>query len=162
MEEIIKQIIKGIGDNPDRDGVIDTPKRVIESFKQIYGGYGIDPKSVIKLFPSENSGSVTLSNIDFYSMCEHHMLPFWGKISVQYKPYQHIIGVSKIARLVEVLSRRLQVQERLTREIAETIYEVANPKWVIVECEGQHMCVTSRGVMKSNAIMKTEYTCGQY
>ena len=159
-EESIKAIyemIRLIGDNPAREGVAQTPKRVVRSWKTIYGGYRQKPEDVLTAqFNSENYDEmVVLKNIAFFSTCEHHMLPFFGKAHVAYIPNGSVVGISKLARLVEVFARRLQIQERLTTQIADSLMDIIMPIGCGVVIEAKHFCMVSRGVNKQNSIMET-------
>ena len=156
MQTQIKLLIDYIGDDPEREGLKDTPRRVIESYSELFSGYEQRPE---KLFITFKDGTcdemIVLKEVDFFSMCEHHMLPFFGTVSIGYIPNGRIIGVSKLARLVEVYARRLQVQERMTQEICNTIESHLHPLGTAVLVEAQHFCMLSRGVKKKDAIMKT-------
>ena len=151
------EIIRLIGDNPGREGVAETPKRVVKSWETIYGGYRQKAEDVLTAqFNSENYDEmVVLKNIEFFSTCEHHMLPFYGKAHVAYIPNGSIVGISKLARLVEVFSRRLQIQERLTTQIADSLMDIIMPIGCGVVIEAKHFCMVSRGVNKQNSIMET-------
>ena len=160
---LIKNLIQEIGDDSSREGLVDTPKRVAKSFEKIYGGYGKDPKKLITVFDNEGYDEMIIArDIDFYSMCEHHMLPFFGKVHIGYLPNDKIIGLSKMPRMVEVFSRRLQNQERLTKQIADTLMELLNPKGVGVVIEASHLCMKARGVEKQNAEMTTSSFTGLF
>lgn len=152
----IKKILEFIGENPNREGLVNTPNRIIKSWKELFGGYGKDPK---KLFRTFTEGAcremVILKNIEFYSTCEHHFLPFMGTISIGYIPDKKIVGVSKLARLVEIYTRRLQVQEKLVAEIADSIMENLKPQGVMVVCKAKHLCISARGIQKHHAEMIT-------
>ena len=151
------EIIRLIGDNPGREGVAETPKRVVKSWETIYGGYRQKAEDVLTAqFNSENYDEmVVLKNIEFFSTCEHHMLPFFGKAHVAYIPNGSIVGISKLARLVEVFARRLQIQERLTTQIADSLMDIIMPIGCGVVIEAKHFCMVSRGVNKQNSIMET-------
>ena len=153
----IYEMIRLIGDNPAREGVAQTPKRVVKSWETIYGGYRQKAKDVLTAqFNSENYDEmVVLKNIEFFSTCEHHMLPFFGKAHVAYIPNGSIVGISKLARLVEVFARRLQIQERLTTQIADSLMDIIMPVGCGVVMEAKHFCMVSRGVNKQNSIMET-------
>ena len=153
----VYEMIRLIGDNPEREGVAQTPKRVVKSWETIYGGYRQKAKDVLTAqFNSENYDEmVVLKNIEFFSTCEHHMLPFYGKAHVAYIPNGSIVGISKLARLVEVFSRRLQIQERLTTQIADSLMDIIMPIGCGVVIEAKHFCMVSRGVNKQNSIMET-------
>lgn len=156
LELILKQLILSIGEIPSREGLCDTPARVIKSFEELYKGYKMKVEDVITTFEKETySGMVLLKNIEMYSMCEHHMLPFVGKCSIAYVPDKKIIGISKLARIMEIFARRLQVQERLTDEIADAIETHLQPKGTAVYIEAEHFCMRMRGANKQNSTMVT-------
>jgi GTP cyclohydrolase I len=162
-EGAIKTLLKWVGENPDREGLTETPARVIKSYAELFSGYLHDPEQVLqKTFEdTENfTGEIILKDIPFSSMCEHHMLPFIGKAHIAYIPDGHIIGLSKMARLVEIFARRLQVQERLTAQIAKTLQKVLQPKGVAVILEAKHYCLAMRGANKRNSIMVTSHFTG--
>jgi GTP cyclohydrolase I len=164
MEEIVKQILMELGEDPERDGLRQTPQRFDQALRFLTSGYQVDVNSVINnaLFDVEYDEMVIVSDIDFYSLCEHHMLPFFGKCHVAYLPDKKVIGLSKVARLVEMFSRRLQVQERLTTQIADTISTTVQPKGVGVVVEAQHMCMMMRGVEKQNSRAITSSMLGTF
>lgn len=163
IEYKIKDIIKFIGDDPGREGLKETPKRMIKSWEELFSGYKEDPKEIIKTFKEGTCNEmVILKDIDFFSMCEHHFLPFFGKIFLAYIPNGRIIGVSKLIRVVEIYSRRLQIQEKMTTEIADTLMDGLNPLGVMVVCKAQHLCMISRGVKKQNVIMVTSAVRGVF
>ena len=163
MEDKIKKIIFDIGDDPNREGVLETPARVVKSWKELYSGYSQDPKSVFKTFESEGFDNMVIcKDIEFYSMCEHHMLPFFGKAHVAYIPNDRIIGLSKLARLTDIYSRRLQNQERLTDQIAKTLFENLDAKGSGVIMEGKHFCMMSRGGQKQHSCMTTSSLYGVF
>jgi len=153
----IANIIWAIGDNPTREGLKDTPARVIRSWKEIYSGYTQQADEVLSTTFSRNrsSGPITLENINFVSMCEHHMLPFYGTVSITYNPTDRILGISKLVRLVEVYARRLQIQERLTYQIADALYNCDAVQSCTVEIRATHLCMIMRGVCQDNAVMVT-------
>lgn len=153
VKKLVKQLLVEVGENPEREGLLSTPKRVAKSYEFLLGGYQKDIKEVLNnaIFNEKYDEMVIVKDIDFYSMCEHHMLPFWGKVHVAYIPDGKIVGLSKIPRLVEVFARRLQVQERMTQQIASTIDEYLSPKGVAVVSEANHMCMMMRGVEKQNS-----------
>jgi GTP cyclohydrolase I len=157
MEEIIKELLVEIGEDPEREGLKKTPERVARAWGHLTKGYDEDPLEVIHgaIFEEENREMVLLKDIDFFSMCEHHLLPFFGKAQVAYIPDRRIIGLSKLARLVEVFSRRLQVQERLTRQIAQALQDALKPQGVAVIMEAEHLCMQMRGVEKQNSVAVT-------
>lgn len=155
-EKIISQLLKAIGENPKREGLLETPKRVVKSWDELFAGYKMKATDVLKVFQEGACNEmVILKDIEFYSCCEHHMLPFFGSIHIGYVPNGKVIGVSKLSRLVEVYSRRLQIQERLVTQIADDIMSLLEAKGCIVVCEAQHFCMTSRGVKKQRAKMIT-------
>lgn len=156
IEQLAKELIKEIGENPDREGLKDTPRRIAKSFEKIFGGYGKDPANILTEFDGENYDEMIIcKDIDFYSNCEHHMQPFFGKISIGYIPDKKIVGISKLPRIVEIFSRRLQNQERLTMQIAKSLEKLLNPKGVGVVMTGKHLCMMARGVEKQNTTMIT-------
>ena len=160
----IYEMIRLIGDNPAREGVAQTPKRVVKSWETIYGGYRQKAEDVLPAqFNSENYDEmVVLKNIEFFSTCEHHMLPFFGKAHVAYIPNGSIVGISKLARLVEVFARRLQIQERLTTQIADSLMDIIMPIGCGVVMEAKHFCMVSRGVNKQNSVMETSTLRGVF
>ena len=162
-EELIKDVLKAIGDNPDREGLLDTPKRVIKSWETIFGGYKLTPEEVLTTQFSETYDEMVIcKDIEFYSTCEHHLLPFYGKCHIGYLPNGKIVGLSKMPRLVEVFARRLQVQERLTEQIANSMMEILEPRGVGVIMEAKHHCVVCRGVQKQNSVMITSALKGLF
>jgi len=147
--DCVTRMLELIGEDPNREGLLETPARVVKSWGELYGGYNQKPEAILKTFSEGTCDEmVVLKQIEFYSMCEHHMLPFFGKISVGYIPDKAVVGISKLARLVEVFSRRLQIQERLTGQIADALIEHLKPKGVMVVCEAKHLCMVARGVGK--------------
>ncbi|SRR5690606_38309222 len=164
VQKLITELLKNIGENPAREGLINTPHRVAESYEFLTSGYGKKIEEVMNnaVFHEKYDEMVLVKNIDFYSLCEHHMLPFYGKVHVAYIPDGKIIGLSKIPRLVEVYSRRLQVQERMTQEIADTIEKYLQPKGVAVVSEAYHMCMMMRGVEKQNSSATTSAVHGVF
>lgn len=157
-EEAIRTILKNIGEDPDREGLLETPKRVGKAHKELFSGYQVEPRTLLKTFTNENySEMLVVKDIEYYSNCEHHMLPFFGKAHVAYIPDKKITGLSKLPRLVEVFARRLQNQERLTVQVAETLMESLTPIGVAVQISGVHMCMCSRGVGQSKS--ETISTC---
>jgi GTP cyclohydrolase I len=157
MQDLIRQLLKKLGEDPDREGLVNTPRRVEQALTFLTSGYRADVDEVINkaLFSVDYSEMVIVKDIDFYSLCEHHMLPFFGKCHIAYIPSNKVIGLSKIPRLVDVYSRRLQVQERLTNQIADTILQKVAPKGVAVVMEGTHLCMSMRGVEKQNSFAVT-------
>lgn len=164
MEEGIRAIFDFIGENREREGLIETPKRVVKSWEKLYSGYAQDPREILGTVFEEGACDemVVLKNIEFYSMCEHHMLPFFGKISIGYIPSQKVVGISKLARLVEVFARRLQIQEKMTAQIADTLMEVLQPKGAMVVAEATHLCMVMRGVEKQQSVMVTSAVRGLF
>ncbi|EEO26630.1 GTP cyclohydrolase I FolE [Helicobacter winghamensis] len=163
-QELIRTIFDCIGEDRNREGLLDTPKRVVKSWEHLYSGYKSDPKEILGRVFTEGACDemVVLKDIEFYSVCEHHMLPFFGKVSIGYIPDSKVVGISKLARLVEVYSRRLQIQEKMTAQIADTLMEVLQPKGVMVVAEAKHMCMVMRGVEKQNSQMLTSAIRGLF
>ena len=153
LSELVTDLLRGLGEDPTREGLLKTPERVERSLRFLTSGYEADVDSVLNnaLFSVEYNEMVIVKDIDFYSLCEHHMIPFFGRAHVAYIPNGKVVGLSKIPRLVEMFARRLQVQERMTTEIAETIEEVLRPKGVGVVVEASHLCMMMRGVERQNA-----------
>ena len=164
MEEHWAKIIEAIGEDLQRPGLQDTPKRAAKAFEFLTRGYEQSVEEVVNdaLFPSDSSEMVLVQDVELYSLCEHHMLPFIGKCHVAYIPTGKVIGLSKIARIVDVFARRLQIQEALTSQIAETIMSVTDAEGVGVIIEAQHMCMMMRGVEKQNSVMKTSAMLGSF
>jgi GTP cyclohydrolase I len=164
MQDLIRQLLGSLGEDPSREGLRDTPKRVEKAYKFLTSGYDVDIHALINnaLFTVDYSEMVIVKDIDFYSLCEHHMLPFFGKCHVAYLPSEKVIGLSKIPRIVDAFSRRLQVQERLTNQIAEIILDTINPLGVGVVMEGTHLCMAMRGVEKQNSYAVTSAMLGTF
>ena len=165
IEGYVRKILQHMGEDPDREGLLKTPQRVARAFEYLTRGYEQDPKEVINgaIFTEEDySEMIVVKDIDFFSMCEHHILPFFGRANVAYIPDRHIVGISKIARLVDVYARRLQVQERLTTQVANTIMEELAPVGVGVIITAEHLCMRMRGVEKQNSIVTTSATLGAF
>jgi GTP cyclohydrolase I len=164
MQELIRQLLVELGENPDREGLARTPLRVERALKFLTGGYDADIDAVLNgaLFTVDYNEMVIVKDVDFYSLCEHHLLPFFGKCHVAYIPNKQVIGLSKIPRLVDVFARRLQIQERMTNQIAETIREKINPVGVAVVVEGTHLCMSMRGVQKQNSFAVTSAMLGAF
>ncbi len=163
LEKNVRSLIEAIGENNSREGLQDTPRRVVDALSKIFSGYGQDPKKIATTFNAENYDEmIVMKDIEFYSSCEHHMLPFFGKAYIGYIPNKKIIGLSKIPRVVDIFARRLQNQERLTMEIAETLRELIDPRGVGVVIEAEHLCVKSRGVEKQNAKVVTSAMLGLF
>ena len=159
-----KNILLELGENPEREGLFKTPERVAKSLQFLTHGYGLDPVAILNSakFKEEYKQMVIVKDIEVYSMCEHHMLPFFGKAHVAYIPNHYIVGLSKIPRIVDAFSRRLQVQERLTTEIRDCIQNTLNPLGVAVVIEAQHLCMQMRGVQKQNSITTTSAFTGEF
>jgi GTP cyclohydrolase IA len=164
IEGAVHSTLKSIGEDPEREGLRRTPERVARMYEELTAGYHTDPVSLINeaLFEVDYSEMVIVKDIDFYSLCEHHMLPFLGKAHVAYIPNGRVVGLSKIPRIVDMFARRLQVQERMTQQIANFIDEVLQPHGVAVVVEGVHMCMMMRGVKKANASMITSAVLGTF
>lgn len=164
MEDQIRHILKALGEDPDREGLLKTPYRVTQALTFLTQGYQQDPAKVINdaLFTEDYEEMIVQRDIDFYSLCEHHLLPFFGKAHVAYIPHHKIVGISKLARLVDVYARRLQVQERLTNQIANTIMEKLDPLGVAVVIEAEHLCMRMRGVEKQNSMIITSTLLGAF
>lgn len=162
MEDNWARIIEAIGEDLERPGLVDTPKRAAKAFEFLTRGYQQSVEDVVNnaLFPSDSSEMVLVQDVELYSLCEHHLLPFIGKCHVAYIPTGKVLGLSKVARLVDVFARRLQIQESLTTQIAETIMDVTGAEGVGVIIEAQHMCMMMRGVEKQNSVMKTSAMLG--
>ena len=162
-EHTVAKMIEHLGDNPLREGIIDTPKRVVKSWKTIYGGYNQTPEEVLKTsFNVDYDEMIISKDIEFYSTCEHHMLPFFGKAHIAYIPRANVVGLSKLSRLLEVYARRMQIQERLTNQIADGMMKVMNPLGCGVIIEAKHFCMVCRGVQKKNSTMITSAIRGLF
>ncbi len=164
MEQHYKAIIEAIGEDASREGLLDTPKRAAKAMEFITRGYQQDLDTVVNgaIFESESDEMVIVKDIELYSMCEHHMLPFIGKCHVGYLPKGKVIGLSKIARIVDMFARRLQIQENMTKQIADTILDVTGAAGVGVVVEAKHLCMMMRGVEKQNSLMKTSVMLGHF
>jgi GTP cyclohydrolase IA len=163
IEKLIHGLISSIGEDVGREGLRETPKRVTKSYLKLFGGYQEDPKRLLKTFKNEGYNEmIIVRDIDFYSTCEHHFLPFFGKASIGYIPNDKIIGLSKLPRLVEIFSRRLQNQERLTKQIADTLNDLLKPKGVGVVLQAEHLCMKARGVEKQNCVVSTSSFTGLF
>jgi GTP cyclohydrolase I len=164
MEEQIRFILKSLGEDPEREGLVKTPQRVAQALTFLTRGYDMDPAKVINdaLFTEDYQEMIVQKDIDFFSLCEHHMLPFFGKAHVAYIPHHKIVGISKLARLVDVYARRLQVQERMTNQIATIIMEKLDPLGVAVVIEAEHLCMRMRGVEKQNSMVITSTLLGAF
>jgi len=164
-EDAVRTLLSHVGEDPAREGLLSTPSRVVKALEFLTTGYAMNPKDAINgaLFVEEDYQEMILcKDLDFYSLCEHHLLPFMGKAHVAYLPNKHIVGISKLARMVEIYCRRLQVQERLTTQIAQTLMEEINPLGVAVVLEAQHLCMRMRGVQKQNSKMTTSAMLGVF
>ncbi len=164
LEDLIREMLIKLNEDPEREGLKKTPYRVARAFEFLTKGYNQDIESVMNnaIFEERYSSMVLVRDIDFFSLCEHHMLPFFGKVHVAYIPDGKIVGLSKLPRVVEVFARRLQVQERMTQQIADTLYEYLSPRGVGVVIEGQHLCMMMRGVEKQNSVATTSAMLGEF
>lgn len=160
----VREILARVGEDPDREGLRRTPLRIAEMYDELLAGYTVDPMALVNdaLFNVKYDEMIIVKDIEFFSLCEHHMLPFFGRAHVAYLPREKVIGLSKIPRIVEMYARRLQVQERMTRQIAELIAEVLNPYGVAVVIEGSHLCSMMRGIKKEHARMITSAMLGSF
>ena len=164
VEALVQALIPAIGEDPNRQGLVDTPRRVAKAYSELVSGYTTDPVKLLNnaVFDIEYDDMVIVSDIEYSSLCEHHLLPFVGHAHVAYMPHRKVVGLSKIPRIVDMFSHRLQVQERLTRQIAEFLLEVLEPKGVAVVMTAQHMCSTMRGVKKHDSNMTTSAMLGDF
>ena len=164
IKELTKELLMELGEDPNREGLLKTPKRVSNSWKFLTKGYTEDVNTLVNgaIFKENYDEMVVIKSIDFYSLCEHHLLPFFGKAHVAYIPDGKVIGLSKVPRIVDIYARRLQLQERLTQNIAKTINDVLNPKGVAVLLEGNHMCMQMRGVQKQNSVTTSSFMMGLF
>jgi GTP cyclohydrolase I len=164
MEDSVRMMLKEIGENPDRDGLLKTPHRVADALRFFTSGYQQDPRVILNgaVFDVDYDEMVLVRDIDFYSLCEHHMVPFFGRVHVGYLPDGKVVGLSKIPRLVEMFARRLQVQERFTMQVAEVIEDVLKPQGVGVVVEAKHLCMAMRGVEKQNSFAITSSMRGAF
>jgi len=161
IENAIRDIITVIGEDPEREGLLETPARVMRSYDKLFSGYGKDPRNVMKIFDADGYDEmILLKGIELYSTCEHHLIPFTGTCSIAYIPNNKICGISKLARVMEIFARRMQIQERLTDQIAHAIDDILQPKGVGVIINAQHLCMRARGVEKQNSWMVTSSLLG--
>lgn len=164
-EKAVRTLLLWAGDDPDREGLLDTPKRVAKAYTEFFKGYEEDAKTILSRTFEESEGYdeiITLKDVPFESHCEHHMVPFTGKVHIGYLPNKRVVGISKLARIVDVYAKRLQIQEKLTAQIAITINDVLQPKGVAVIVEATHQCMTTRGVHKDNVVMQTSKMLGRF
>ena len=162
-EDAVRTLIRWAGDDPSREGLIDTPNRVIKSYEEFFSGYASDPEEILSRSFEETAGyddMILLTNVNFESHCEHHIVPIIGFAHVAYIPNSRVVGISKLARIVEAFAKRLQIQERLTTQIANAIFKILEPRGVGVIVEAQHQCMTTRGVKKPDVTMKTNSMLG--
>lgn len=165
MQMLIEKILSELGEDPSREGLKKTPERVTRSLRELTAGYHQDPAAMLEaaLFSDpQYNDVVTVEQIPFYSLCEHHMLPFFGEVRVAYQPSGKLVGLSKIPRLIDIFARRLQMQERLTKQVADTLFEVLKPVGVAVSVQAQHFCMQMRGVQKPGAFMTTNVLRGSF
>ena len=162
IKPLVTQLLVALGEDPYREGLLNTPKRFEKAMRDLTFGHKMTVQEAVGegIFPGEGEGLIIVKDIEFFSLCEHHLLPFWGTASIGYYPSGKILGLSKLARITEVFSRRLQVQERLTRQISEAIFDLASPRAVFTKVTGQHMCMMMRGVKKINSHTITEHGQG--
>lgn len=162
-EEVIREVLIHIGEDVDREGLLDTPKRIVKSWNELYAGYKQVPEDVLTAFSADGADQIVLlKDIEFYSMCEHHNLPFYGKAHVAYIPGDKIIGISKLARLVDMYARRMQIQERIGDQVTTALMEILRPKAAACIIEGKHMCMMMRGVGKQDSVMSTSSMKGLF
>lgn len=163
VEMAIVELIEFIGEDSTRQGLRETPSRVIRSYSELFSGYGKDPKDILTVFDSDGYDQIILlKNIELYSTCEHHLLPFFGKAHVAYLPRGKVIGISKLARLVEIYSRRLQIQERIGEQVTDALMKYLEPLGAACIIEAQHLCMMSRGIQKQNSVMVTSSLKGAF
>jgi GTP cyclohydrolase I len=160
----VEAMVRHLGEDPARAGLLQTPKRFATAMRFLTSGYELDVEAVVGdgVFPAQGEGQVLVRDVEFYSLCEHHLLPFFGRVHVGYLPNERIIGLSKIPRIVELFARRFQVQERITTQVADALVEVLDPRGVIVVAEAQHMCMAMRGVQKPHSATSTRALRGLY
>ena len=164
LEDLVKKVIVELGEDPGREGLVRTPERVAQAYKYLTRGYTEDENKLLNnaIFNVSYDEIVIVKDIDFYSLCEHHVLPFYGRCHVAYIPNKKVIGLSKIPRIIEMYSRRLQVQERMTRQIGDLLYKFLEPQGVAVVCEARHLCMMMRGVEKQNSVATTSCMLGVF
>jgi GTP cyclohydrolase IA len=164
LEKTIADLLRGIGEDPGREGLLRTPHRVAKAYRFLTSGYDMDPGEVINnaVFHEKYDEMVIVRDIDFYSLCEHHLLPFFGKVHIAYIPKGKIVGLSKLPRIVDLFSRRLQVQERMTQQIADTLFRALDPDGVAVVTEARHLCMMMRGVEKQNSLATSSAMLGSF
>lgn len=164
MEALIRELLSALGEDPNREGLLKTPVRVKRSLQFLTDGYRQDPAAIIRdaVFTDKYEEMVVVKNIPLYSLCEHHLLPFFGEAHVAYLPHGRLVGISKIGRMVDLYARRLQVQERLTQQIADTLQEILAPRGVAVVIEAQHLCMQMRGVQKAGTVVTTSAMLGGF
>jgi GTP cyclohydrolase I len=163
LENSIRTILEEIGEDPSREGLLETPKRVAKMYREVFSGVGVNPESALTTtFEEDFDGIITVKDITYYTFCEHHLIPFYGTAHIGYIPDGRIVGLSKFARLVELVSKRPQVQERMTQQIANAIMNVLKPRGVIVSVEGTHLCMCARGVKKPGAATVTTLKKGVF
>lgn len=163
VEQAIELLLEGIGEDVNREGLIETPQRIAAMYEEIYGGMDMDPAEILKKrFKVTGSEMVIEKNITFYSTCEHHLLPFYGQVHIAYIPDGEVVGLSKLARLVEVYAKRPQIQEQMTAQIADALMDNLHPKGVMVMAEAEHMCMTMRGIKKPGSKTQTIATRGEF
>lgn len=163
MIETVKNILLSVGEDPTREGLLDTPKRVVKSWNELYKGYNQKTEDILTVFSSDGYNQIVLlKDIEVYSMCEHHMLPFIGKAHVAYIPNKKIVGISKLARLVDIYARRLQIQERIGQQVTDDLMRLLDPKGAACIIEAQHLCMLMRGVNKQNSVMVTSSLKGVF
>ena len=164
MKDLYRKLLEHIGEDPTREGLIKTPERAAIAMEFLTGGYQADIEQIVNeaVFESDASEMVLVKHIELYSLCEHHLLPFFGKAHVAYIPNGKVIGVSKLARIVDVYARRLQIQENLTKQVADTVQKYSNAKGTAVVIQAQHLCMMMRGVQKQNSVMTTSCVLGEF
>lgn len=164
LQERVREMLRVLGENPEREGLVKTPERVAKAYQFLFQGYNQDPRAILEgaLFDEDYSEMIVVKDIEVYSLCEHHMLPFYGKAHVAYIPDGRIVGLSKIPRVVDVFARRLQVQERLTLQIRDAIRDTLNPIGVAVVIEARHLCMMMRGAEKQNSMTTTSAMSGEF